>query len=100
MTIEPTNEPIWNLPDVHLNGTGGRELVEHQRRIILACQELIGALCAGSPHMRDYYTQPDGQQKFDEAAATCRAQVLLVTRMMTQAENSAIAIDAKDWRRR
>lgn len=49
--------PNMKIPTVHLNGTSGAVLLKSVRDQATAVRAAIDALCAGSPHGRDYYTQ-------------------------------------------
>lgn len=51
-------------PQVHLNGTSGRTLMNDYREVAETLHKAIDALAATTPHMRDYYVQVDGDAKF------------------------------------
>jgi broad specificity polyphosphatase/5'/3'-nucleotidase SurE len=46
-----------NVPTVHINGTGKRELLEQLSRAAHALREADAALAQATPHDRDYYVQ-------------------------------------------
>lgn len=48
------------LPQVNLNGTSKKELLEQQVTALHAINAAIDALCAASPNGRDYQTLPKG----------------------------------------
>ena len=48
------------IPEVHMNGTSKKELIDQQLAVYRAAQALQDALAKATPHMRDYYVTLNG----------------------------------------
>jgi hypothetical protein len=73
-----------------MNGTSKEQLVEQQREVILAAQELYYRLTQASPNGRDFY--PAGPDAINRAIEEHRRKVRAVLEIMNEAESLAFAI--------
>lgn len=56
----PTTSSGLAVPAIHLNGTGGDDLLEQTMDALHAIRAAHAALRRMSPHQRDYYVQSTG----------------------------------------
>jgi len=63
---EKTTPAVFHPPFPHMNGTGSATLSVEYAALTNALEEVEMALEGLTVHMRDYYVQPDGQEKFRE----------------------------------
>lgn len=57
---------------VHMNGDSAADLRDQHLQVMLKAQELLSALKAAAPNMRNYYPLEGGEAIFKEDAATWR----------------------------
>lgn len=67
-----------HLPAVHLNGSGRKALTEPLDSAAADLFALADTLKGTAPHMRDFYTRPDGSAAFEAAVAVHWARIELL----------------------
>lgn len=79
-------------PRINLNGTSREELIEQQKAVMQAADELYRALAKAQPHGRDYQTGEDSVEAYKAAVKGWNVLRLMVSEIHQFAEERAIEI--------
>jgi len=79
------------VPEVHMNGTGKRALVDQVMNAVHAASKLLDALAGMSPHGRDYYVL--GDDVFLKAREQHDQRVIKVNSVFEELQALVLKID-------
>jgi hypothetical protein len=90
---EHTERKSLQLPLLHLNGSGKKNLEEQYREVWVAAYELKKALCQARPHMRDYYPIQNAGEAFQQARKQHENWEQVVDALLSDIQDMRLGID-------
>jgi uncharacterized lipoprotein YddW (UPF0748 family) len=87
------NEVFVQLPAIHMNGSGRKNLLDDVLDSRAALNKTIEVLARFGPNMRDYYVLPDGDVAFHRAIAEHVSRVERLRAIVAEFDLLAEGID-------